>query len=67
MVVAIVLSRDRTALRPALWDGFDRGSWVAPQLGVVLRMGDPPFVANARQRILAGCPVNPPVLRSALG
>ncbi len=64
--IAVLLSRDRADLSPALWEAVDRGSWVAPQLAVVLSICDPQFVARAKQRILAGCPVAPPNLPSAL-
>jgi len=58
--IAVLLSRDRAELSPALWEAVDRGSWVAPQLAVALSMCDPQFVSSAKQRILAGCPVVAP-------
>ena len=64
--MAVLFSRDRTDLCPALWEAMDRGSWVAPQLGVVLSICDPHFVAHAKQRIVSGCPVAPADIPSEL-
>jgi hypothetical protein len=57
--IAVLLSDDRAAYSDALWSALDRGSWVAPQLAVVLSRCDPQFVVNAKERIVAGCPVTP--------
>lgn len=46
---------------PALWQAFDSGSWVAPQLAVVGYFSDAGFVARAKTRIESRCPVTPPV------
>jgi hypothetical protein len=64
--VAVLLSPDRTVLCPALWEALDSGSWVAPQLAVVLSICDQQFVRGAKQRILAGCPVAPVRVTSPL-
>lgn len=64
--VAVLFSRDRIDLCPALWEAMDRGSWVAPQLGVVLSICDPHFVPHAKQRIVRGCPVAPVDIPSEL-
>jgi hypothetical protein len=64
--VAVLLSPVRDALYPALWDAVDSGSWVSPQLAVVLAICDPEFVDGAKQRILAGCPVVPHTLAAFL-
>ena len=40
-----------------LWQAFDRGSWVAPQLAVVAWSCDPDFESQARRRLLLGCPL----------
>jgi hypothetical protein len=64
--IAVLLSRDRIDLSPALWEAIDRGSWVAPQLGVVLSICDPQFVPRAKQRIVTGCPVAPVDIPSEL-
>lgn len=40
-----------------LWRSFDSGSWVSPQLAVVLSMHDPDFVARAIERVQRGCPM----------
>jgi hypothetical protein len=58
--VAALLSRDRSAYVGPMWRTFDAGSWIAPQLAVVLSYCDPEFELNAKQRISAGCPVVPP-------
>lgn len=49
--VAVLLSHDRVAYASALWRTFDSGSWVAPQLAVVLYLSDPEFAREAKQRI----------------
>jgi hypothetical protein len=41
-----------------LWNAFDSGSWVSPQLAAVAFLRDPGFAANARVRIKSLCPVN---------
>ena len=45
---------------PALWQAFDSGSWVAPQLAVIGYFSDAKFGERAKSRIEAGCPVCPP-------
>ena len=55
--VAVLLSDDRADYASALWRTFDYGSWVAPQLAVVLYFSDPEFRHEAKQRIVSRCPV----------
>jgi hypothetical protein len=55
--VAVLLSPDRVSYASALWRTFDYGSWVAPQLAVVLYLSDPEFGREARRRIVRRCPV----------
>jgi len=40
-----------------LWHAFDSGSWVTPQLAAIASVRDPGFVALARVRLQALCPV----------
>ncbi len=42
----------------ALWHRFDTGSWVVPQLAVVLSSIDPDFQIQARRRLEANCPLD---------
>lgn len=51
---------------PALWQAFDGGSWVAPQLAVAAYFSDAKFTRHARSRIEAGCAVKPPEGLSAI-
>jgi hypothetical protein len=39
-----------------LWNAFDKGSWVSPQLSVIAFLRDPAFETNAKERIKKGCP-----------
>ena len=55
--VAALLSRDRAEYASLIWRTFDYGSWVAPQLAVVLYLSDPEFRHGAKQRIASRCPV----------
>ena len=57
--IAVLLSDDREEFSAALWSAVDQGSWVSPQLVVVLSRCDPQFVTNAKERILSGCPITP--------
>ncbi len=41
-----------------LWDAFDAGSWVTPQLAVVAYLRDPEFSGQARTRVQARCPID---------
>ncbi|MBE2287874.1 MAG: hypothetical protein IAE77_30730 [Prosthecobacter sp.] len=41
-----------------LWHRLDRGSWVTPQLAVVLSMTDPEFEHQARRRLENHCPLD---------
>jgi hypothetical protein len=56
-LTAAVLSREPGQHASHLWDTFDRGSWVAPQLAVALFWIDPEFVAESKRRIVALCPI----------
>ena len=55
--VAALLSHNRADYASALWRTFDYGSWVAPQLAVVLYLSDPAFRDEAKRRIVKRCPV----------
>jgi len=55
--VAALLSHDRASYGSALWRAFDYGSWVAPQLAVVLYFSDPEFGREAKHRVASRCPV----------
>lgn len=50
----------------ALWHRLDTGSWVVPQIAVILASIDPDFQLQARQRLEAHCPLDSSELR-ALG
>lgn len=41
-----------------LWQRLDRGSWVTPQIAVVLSMTDPEFESQARRRLENHCPLD---------
>jgi hypothetical protein len=41
-----------------LWEAFDAGSWVTPQLAVAAFLCDPTFSIQAGNRIRSRCPVN---------
>ena len=64
--IAVLVSPDKTSFGTALWGALDSGSWVAPQLAVTLRHCDPSFVAEAKRRIAAGCPVTVPHIKVGL-
>ena len=57
--VAALTARDRSEYADPLWEAFDAGSWVAPQLAVTLSFCDPEFEESAKRRISARCPVSP--------
>lgn len=62
-VAACFLPPDaRTA--SALWRRFDAGSWVVPQIAVVLSEMDPDFLTQARRRLEAHCPLDDSELRA---
>src|SRR5688572_15284893 len=48
----------------ALWHRFDSGSWVVPQIAVVLSEVDPAFQAQARRRLETRCPLDSTELRA---
>lgn len=47
-----------------LWHRFDSGSWVVPQIAVVLSSIDPNFQTQARHRLEAHCPLDSTELRA---
>jgi hypothetical protein len=48
----------------ALWHRFDTGSWVVPQMAVVLAAIDSDFELHARQRLESHCPLDSSELRA---
>ena len=62
-VAAVFLPPD-PRIASALWRRFDAGSWVAPQIAVVLSEIDPDFLTEARRRLEAHCPLDDSELRS---
>lgn len=57
--VAMGLGAANEESRAALWQAFDSGSWVSPQLAAIAFLVDENFEALSRLRIEAGCPINP--------
>jgi len=57
LVAAIValLLKDKEDFSEGLWQAFDRGSWVQPQLAVTAFFTDPSFSENAVTRLRTGC------------
>jgi hypothetical protein len=54
--IASILGQQQSApVIAALWSAFDEGSWVSPQLAVVVSLVDPAFAEHARERILQRC------------
>ncbi|HEY3356002.1 MAG TPA: hypothetical protein VGQ83_22305, partial [Polyangia bacterium] len=49
--VAVVLGLRSPRLDAAVWEAFDRGSWVAPQLAATALIADADFAARARVRL----------------
>lgn len=43
----------------SLWRAIDAGSWITPQLAVVLLCLDRNFIRETRVRVESGCPVSP--------
>jgi hypothetical protein len=62
-VALSALSYNRTSMTK-LWEVFDAGSWVTPQLAVAAYISDPDFSHLAKERIVARCPLNASRLRS---
>jgi hypothetical protein len=62
-VAAAFLPLD-TRITDALWHRFDSGSWVVPQIAVILASIDPDFQLQARQRLDAHCPLDSSELRA---
>src|SRR3954466_6713530 len=56
-VAVFALGFDSETVR-LLWRRLDAGSWVTPQIGATLFAIDPGFLAQARSRLEAGCPVD---------
>lgn len=54
-VAAVLLADSPSELGEPLWEAFDYGSWVAPQLAVSLYLVDPGFRRGAKDRIAARC------------
>ena len=53
-----------TRILDALWHRFDAGSWVVPQIAVILATIDPDFQIQARHRLEAHCPLDSSELRA---
>ena len=64
VVCVALISKPKQEVLEALWQAFDSGSWVAPQLAVAAYFSDPKFAERARSRIEAGCPITPRKRRS---
>lgn len=62
-VAALFLPPD-ARIAAALWQRFDAGSWVVPQIAVVLSEIDPEFLTEARTRLEAHCPLDDSELRA---
>ncbi|MBN8422175.1 MAG: hypothetical protein J0L73_24890 [Verrucomicrobia bacterium] len=62
-VAALFLPPD-PRIATALWRRFDAGSWVVPQIAVVLSEVDPDFLTEARRRLEAHCPLDCAELQS---
>ncbi len=62
-VAAAFLPPD-SRITDALWHRFDSGSWVVPQVAVVLSVVDPEFQTHARRRLEAHCPLDSTELRA---
>ena len=62
-VAAAFLPLD-TRITDALWHRLDSGSWVVPQIAVVLSTVDPDFQTQARLRLEAHCPLDTTELRA---
>jgi hypothetical protein len=56
--VVIGLGHRNEEIVAALWQAFDRGSWVMPQLAAVAYLCDPHFEVPARGRIEQRCPLD---------
>lgn len=56
-VAAVFLPHDARVVE-RLWRQFDAGSWVSPQIAVVLSRVDPEFLPEARRRLEARCPLD---------
>lgn len=56
-VAALSLPHDARVVGE-LWRQFDAGSWVSPQIAVVLSRVDPEFLEGARRRLESGCPLD---------
>jgi hypothetical protein len=56
--VAAALLPPDPRITNALWHRLDSGSWVVPQIAVVLSGVDPDFQTQARRRLEAHCPLD---------
>jgi hypothetical protein len=54
-LASILGRRQSSAVITAHWNAFDEGSWVSPQLAVVLSLIDPSFAQQSRDRIECRC------------
>ena len=54
-LASVLGRRQSAAVVAAHWKDFDEGSWVSPQLAVVLNLIDPDFAHRARNRIERRC------------
>ncbi len=55
--VAALVSPEPACFVASLWESMDGGSWVSPQLAVVLFHSDPAFVTHAKHRVSTGSPL----------
>jgi hypothetical protein len=55
--VAALWVKPDPAIIAALWSRLDAGSWVVPQIAVVLAQIDPDFMDHARARLETQCPI----------
>lgn len=62
-VAAAFIPPDRR-ITDALWHRIDTGSWVVPQIAVILAAIDSHFEAHARHRLEAHCPLDSSELRA---
>jgi hypothetical protein len=57
--VAVLFLPPDGRLAAPLWQALDEGSWVSPQLAVVLSLHDPGFAEAAIRRAWRQCPMTP--------
>ena len=56
--IAMALGSSSPKSVEKLWQTFDSGSWVSPQLAAVASITDKDFSNNAKKRIENSCPIN---------